>query len=62
MTPKSVINAKGRPRLGLLARRQPSEVGRVSEAWTRMLDDLEAKHLVSKRRPASVMPSGKNDT
>lgn len=62
MTPKSVINAEGRPRLGLLARRHPSEVGRVSEAWTRMLDDLEAKHLVSKRRPASVMPSGKNDT
>jgi hypothetical protein len=62
MTPKSVINAKGRPRLGLLAGRRESEAGRVSRAWTRMLDELEANHLVSKRRPPQATPSDKTDS
>ena len=62
MTPKSVINAKGRPRrLGLFSGRGETEAGRVSAAWTRMLDDLEVKQLVSKRRPSQVAPSGKTD-
>ena len=63
MTPKSVINAKGRPkRLGLFGRGRQTEAGRVSEAWARMLDDLEARQLVSKRRPSPPAPSGKTDS
>lgn len=63
MTPKSVINTKGRPkRLGLFGRGRETEAGRVSEAWDRMLDDLETKQLVSKRRPAQPAPSGKTDS
>ena len=63
MTPKSVINAKGRPkRLGLFGKGRETEAGRVSEAWVRMLDDLEAKQLVSKRRVSPPPPSDKTDS